>query len=151
MQSLPWATIFLHMKILIVCCMAHLLSKQEDFMSQVSMLKTTIKEAGHKCIFLPKFHCELNPIEMVSLLHILCAQVLKFRFKYWGWVKYRYCKVPKKSFAEAKEVAQQYLDVCPTNVIRQFINCSWHFMSAYRKGLTGKAAVWAVRKQWQHC
>jgi len=29
------------------------------------MLETLIKEAGHECIFLPKFHCELNPIEMV--------------------------------------------------------------------------------------
>ena len=32
---------------------------------QISMLKTLIKEAGHECILLPKFHCELNPIEMV--------------------------------------------------------------------------------------
>ena len=48
------------------CCMARLLSKQDDFTNQVSMLKTVIKEAGHECIFLPKFHCELNPIEMVS-------------------------------------------------------------------------------------
>jgi len=48
------------------CCMARLLSKQEDFTNQISMLETVIWEAGHKCIFLPKFHCELNPIEMVS-------------------------------------------------------------------------------------
>ena len=54
------------------CCMAHLLSKQDDFMNQVSMLETLIKEAGHECIFLPKFHCELNPIEMVSRAIYLC-------------------------------------------------------------------------------
>ena len=50
------------------CCMAWLLSKQDDFVNQVSMLETFINEAGHECIFLPKFHCELNPIEMVSLI-----------------------------------------------------------------------------------
>lgn len=47
------------------CCMARLLSKQDDFANQLSMLETLIMEAGHECIFLPKFHCELNPIEMV--------------------------------------------------------------------------------------
>lgn len=47
------------------CCMAQLLSKQDDFVNQVSMLETLIKDAGHECIFLPKFHRELNPIEMV--------------------------------------------------------------------------------------
>lgn len=30
------------------------------------MVEELIRSAGHKCIFLPKFHCELNPIEMVS-------------------------------------------------------------------------------------
>ena len=48
------------------CCLARLLSQQEDFANQPSMLETLIKAAGHECIFLPKFHCELNPIEMVS-------------------------------------------------------------------------------------
>ena len=48
------------------CCMARLLSKQDDFTNQISMLEKLIKDAGHECIFLPKFHCELNPIEMVS-------------------------------------------------------------------------------------
>ena len=47
------------------CCMARLLSQQDDFKNQESMLETLIKKAGHECIFLPKFHCELNPIEMV--------------------------------------------------------------------------------------
>ncbi|OAX44084.1 hypothetical protein K503DRAFT_679515, partial [Rhizopogon vinicolor AM-OR11-026] len=80
--------------------------------------------------FLPKFHCELNPIEM-----------------YWGWCKYLYREVPKKTFQDAKRCAEEQLDACPTEVIRQFINRSWRFMSAYRLGLTGKAAEWAVQKQ----
>lgn len=47
------------------CCMARLLSQQEDFANQISELERIIVEAGHLCLFLPKFHCELNPIEMV--------------------------------------------------------------------------------------
>ena len=49
------------------CCMARLLSRQEDFRNQVSLLEQTITARGHLCIFLPKFHCELNPIEMVRV------------------------------------------------------------------------------------
>jgi hypothetical protein len=51
------------------CCMARLLSKQDDFAMQESLLETLICGAGHECIFLPKFHCELNPIEMVRHPH----------------------------------------------------------------------------------
>ena len=55
------------------CCMARLLSQQEDLINQESMLDTLIKNASHECIFLPKFQCELNPIKMVSyLLIIIC-------------------------------------------------------------------------------
>lgn len=113
--------------------MARLLSKQDDFVNQVSMLETLIETAGHECIFLPKFHCELNPIEM-----------------YWGWIKYRYRQVPKKSFEDAKKTAIAALDACPVDVIRRFINRAWRFMSAYRLGLKGKVAAWAVRKQKGH-
>lgn len=59
-------------------CMARLLSKQEDFTNQISMLETVIQEAGHECIFLPKFHCELNPIEMVSSLYWLRYSLIYF-------------------------------------------------------------------------
>jgi len=50
------------------CCMACLLSKQDDFHSQTSLLEQKITAKGHHCIFLPKFHCELNPIEMVLFI-----------------------------------------------------------------------------------
>lgn len=52
--------------------------------------------------------------------------------QYWGWSKYRYREMEKKK------------------VIRQFVNRSWRFMDAYRKGLTGDAAVWVVKAQEGH-
>jgi hypothetical protein len=52
------------------CCMRRIMSLQKDFVTEKPKLQIIIEEAGHKCYFLPKFHCELNPIEM-----------------YWGWVK----------------------------------------------------------------
>ncbi|EAU92024.2 hypothetical protein CC1G_06011 [Coprinopsis cinerea okayama7 len=115
------------------CCMARLLSKQDDFTNQVSELEQIIVDAGHLCLFLPKFHCELNPIEM-----------------YWGWVKFRYRQMAKPNFEAAKKAALSCLNACPKDVIRRFINRSWRFTEAYRAGLTGKAAAWAVRKYKGH-
>ena len=127
------------------CCLAHL-SWQDDFKNQPSMLKTFIKGHGHECIFLPKFYCELNPIEMVSIsLNLLV--LLSYCSQYWGWCKYCYHEVDKKNFQDAKDAAKQYLEACPTEVIQQFINHSWRFMSVYRLGLTRHTAVWAVKKQ----
>jgi hypothetical protein len=42
------------------------------------------------------------------------------------------------------------LDACPKEVIQRFINRSWRFIDSYRKGLTGEAAVWVVKKQKGH-
>ena len=56
------------------CCMAQLLSRQDDFRFQKSLLKWKIKERGHICIFLPKFHCELNPIKMVRVFNLLFSK-----------------------------------------------------------------------------
>jgi hypothetical protein len=75
---------------------------------------------------------------------------LLIQVQYWGWCKYRYREVEKNTFEQAKQAAKQTLDACPTETIRRFINRSWRFMSAYRQGLTGKAAEWAVQKQKQH-
>jgi hypothetical protein len=45
------------------CCNKRILKLQPDFAEQKSIVQETIEAAGHLCLFLPKFHCELNPIE----------------------------------------------------------------------------------------
>jgi hypothetical protein len=46
------------------CCARRILSLQPDFLAQKSQLQEEIEKHGHKCIFYPKYHCELNYIEM---------------------------------------------------------------------------------------
>ncbi|KAF9516801.1 hypothetical protein BS47DRAFT_1380805 [Hydnum rufescens UP504] len=100
------------------CCLARILSKQKDFGNQVSMVEELISRAGHHCLFLPKFHCELNPIEM-----------------YWGYAKYRYHEVFKGAFAQAKEATLTSLNSCPLDTICCFINWSWQFMVSTSQGI----------------
>ena len=54
------------------CCMHRVLSLQDDFANEKPLLQHYLEYRGHVCLFLPKFHCELNPIEML-----------------WGYAKYR--------------------------------------------------------------
>ena len=37
----------------------------EDFVTEDTIVESYLKGWGHKAYFLPKFHCELNPIERV--------------------------------------------------------------------------------------
>lgn len=45
------------------CCCRRLLFEQPDFRDVKSLVETHCEARGFKAIFLPKFHCELNPIE----------------------------------------------------------------------------------------
>jgi transposase len=47
------------------------MSLQEDFVNKKPQLQHDLEARGHVCLFLPKFHCELNLIKLV-----------------WGYVKY---------------------------------------------------------------
>ena len=53
------------------CCMHRVLSLQDNFANETPMIQKYVESRGHVCLFYPKFHCELNPMEMV-----------------WGFVKY---------------------------------------------------------------
>ncbi|THU99299.1 hypothetical protein K435DRAFT_818623 [Dendrothele bispora CBS 962.96] len=89
-----------------------------------SILEKTCKERGVQVIFLPKFHCELNPIEQC-----------------WGYGKRLY---------HLERNALECLDKVPLESIRRFFNRSHKFMDAYSKGLDGRQAAWAARKYRGH-
>ena len=59
------------------CCCRRLLYSQPDFAEVESLLEQTLKEKGYQVIFLPKYHCELNPIEQC-----------------WGYAKRLYRELP---------------------------------------------------------
>ena len=47
------------------CCMYHVLSLQDNFVNEKPMIQKYVEGQVHVCLFLPKFHCKLNPIEML--------------------------------------------------------------------------------------
>ncbi|KAF9440312.1 hypothetical protein P691DRAFT_793660 [Macrolepiota fuliginosa MF-IS2] len=68
------------------CCCHQLLFSQPDFVQVDSILENEVKSHGFTVIFLPKFHCELNPIEQC-----------------WGYAKQCYCLYPASSSEEDLE------------------------------------------------
>ena len=132
------------------CCMQRVLSLQEDFQNEKPLIQSHIEDAGHICMFLPRFHCELNPIEML-----------------WGYGKYHTCisftcvvyASPRLSgyrnladgrFVTARALVPQCLDACELITIRKFFQKSWRYIDAYRKGLNAQQAVLANKKYKSH-
>ncbi|GES72956.1 hypothetical protein RCL_jg15606.t1 [Rhizophagus clarus] len=101
------------------CCARHVLAAQEDFLNQKPILQEVIEGLGHKVIFYPKFHCELNYIEM-----------------YWGASK-RYARQHcNYTWKGLQETVPRALDSVPLDHIRKYAQKSAKFMDCYRKGLT---------------
>ena len=121
------------------CCAKRILDLQPDFVEQKSLVHETFEAAGHLCIMLPKYHCELNFIEF-----------------FWGTMKrylrehcdYTYSGL-QRNIPDA---------MAPVNV---FTICKWEhriirWMSAYRDGKGTKEAQIQVKKfssckQISHC
>jgi len=99
---------------------------QDLFDLQTSLLQQKLETKGHKCIFLPKFHCKLNPIEMVYSFNLNHFHILANHCtQYWGWSKQHFRDVPKNWFDVAKRVAHESLDACPVGVIWTDLGSSW--------------------------
>ena len=54
------------------CCLSRVIALQEDFVNEKPEIQHYLEHRGHVCMFYPKFHCEINLIEML-----------------WGYMKYR--------------------------------------------------------------
>src|SRR6185369_8326499 len=101
------------------CCARHILASQVDFKNQKPLLQEIIEAKGHKAVFYPKFHCELDYIEM-----------------YWGaakrYIRQQHCDYIWKGL---QENIPRAFDSIPLNQIRKYALRSAKYMECYRKGL----------------
>ena len=111
------------------CCNMRILKSQPDFSSQKPLVQEIIEAAGHTCLFLPKFHYELNFIEY-----------------FWGSVKKHLRDHADGSFNTLKANLLQALASVQLCTIWLWEQCMHHWVEAYRSGLPTKEAQIEVRK-----
>jgi len=114
--------------------MVEVLSAQPDFANQPTLIEEFLSSRGHVAIFLPKFHAELNPVELI-----------------WAKAK-RFARDHNKlKMKHLRKMLPTALTVSLPELQSYFDHCS-AWLSAYAKGLkyvAAKAFVLAGRKQRQ--
>lgn len=115
------------------CCASRILELQPDFKAQRSLLVEIGEQEGQHVIFYPKFHCELNFIEM-----------------YWGASKRYTRKNCNYSFAALQKIVPKALDSVDIETVRRYAWMAFRYMDAYRQGLQGLAADQAVKQFKSH-
>jgi len=119
------------------CCLEFLLLEQADFKEQQNAIQELVLSRGHFCIFLPKFHPELNFIE-----------------RYWSRVKWyarQYSDGTIKGLKAQADVAMTMSpETCDLALMRRYSRTAWRWVDAYHRGLGGVLANCAVRKSKSH-
>ena len=111
------------------CCAKTILAKQPNFLAQKSSVQEVIEDAGHLCIFLPKFQCELNFIEF-----------------FWGAVKRYLCKHCDYTFEGLKANLPKALASVQLSTIQKWEHRMMRWMHAYRDGKSAKDAQFDVKR-----
>ena len=111
------------------CCNKRILELQPDFKEQKSLVQEIIDSAGHLCIFLPKFHCELNFIEF-----------------FWGRVKKYLRDHCDCTFETLKENMPRALASVELRSIHLWEHRTHRWINAYQSGLGTKDAQLKVQQ-----
>lgn len=134
------------------CCCRRALLSQPDFESRESNLEEAARKLGTRVMFLPKYHCELNPIEQC-----------------WGYAKRKYREMPPTNKEDLmKKYVIDALDSIPIESIRKYVipysidkilltllsrfaARSQRFIDAYASGECGSGAIeWATKRFRSH-
>ena len=117
----------------VTCCAQRILETQQDFRDHLSSVEEAIKSAGHLSIFLPKFHPELNFIEM-----------------FWGAAKRFARDHCDYSIVALRETVPKALNSVTLAVIRRFARKTQQYMDLYRRGADGPFAEFVARRYKSH-
>lgn len=116
------------------CCLTFVLSNEPDFKAQKEWLTEVVENSDCRIIFYPKYHCELNFIEMV-----------------WGWLKSYHRRSSTYTFKHLEENLPLSLETkLPLSFIRRASQHCFRFMQGYRYGLRGSILEYAVKKYTSH-
>jgi transposase len=122
------------------CCAATFLSWQPDFRAQKCAVAEVIEEYNkrhgtrHEVEFLPKFHCELNPIERV-----------------WAALKLYLRKLQPGTAAKLRAAVPQAMSAgINHDAWGRYFRKSFRIASAYRRGCSFALAEFAARKFKSH-
>jgi len=128
------------------CCMYRVLSLQDDFRTKKLQIQSIIEEVGHICLFLPQFHCELNPIGMLwSFCQVSCVSTVSVTCGFLALLSHHsgYWDSADGTFPKVRILVPESLDMCTLTTIRQFFQKSWRYLNAYRYVL--QACMHSVR------
>lgn len=114
--------------------MRTVLSFHDDFISEKTMVEKIVTEKGHKCVYLPKFHCELNPIERV-----------------WGQAKVYSRAHTNFTLVGLRSIINPALDSVSTDLMRKYFRRVLEYERAYLEGKkAGKELEAAVKVYKSH-
>ena len=99
-------------------CARKILAVEREFREQNGRLQEEIEARGHKVVFFPKFHCELNPTE-----------------GYWCRAKWHTREQCDYSLEGLRQTVPQALASVEQKTICGFFNRSMHILEAYRGGI----------------
>jgi transposase len=93
-----------------------------------------MNNCGFRCMFFPRYHCELNPIEMS-----------------WAWIKTHHRCTCTYDFSTLKaELPITLIQLLPLSFVRKTFQHCYRFMNGYRIGLVGPALEYSVKKYKGH-
>jgi hypothetical protein len=101
------------------CCARRVLGAQKDFRDQKGRLQEEVENLGHRVIFYPKFHCELNFIE-----------------RYWCRAKWFARENCGYSFQALKAIVPEALASVSNASIRGFYRLALRAIDAYSAKIT---------------
>ena len=109
------------------------LDSHHDFLNEKIWLQEVVESAGHEMIFYPKFHCELNYIEMV-----------------WAYVKRDLRSKCTFSYPDLQSRLPHALNDVPIAYFKKVSRHCFRYMQGYRVGLVGPLLDFAMRKYSGH-